>query len=383
MGPPKIKLGGAPLFSLRLLLHERSRLVASVGGIAFALLLMLLQVGFRNALLDSSLELIRQLDADIVVFHKAKNPFMSRNRMPMERLYQALSVEGVETAHPMWMTLRYWTNLENGTQKPIRLIGIDPRKPALLIPEVNESLHLLETPLTALLDARSRSSYGYVGKGVAQIGRTRIEVVETFPLGSDFEVDGNMIVSEESWLRLAHSDNQKTEMALLKLSPGADMADVLTRLDQVLPGDVLALSKARLIERDLEYWKRGTPISLILLVGVALGFAVGVVICYQILYTDVLDHLPEFATLKAIGYGDRYIQGVVIIQAWVLSILGFFPAVVLGAGLLAGLAAMSGLPAGLALGDAAVIGALSVGMCTLSGALALRKVRLLDPAELF
>jgi putative ABC transport system permease protein len=124
-------------------------------------------------------------------------------------------------------------------------------------------------------------------------------------------------------------------------------------------------------------------VSLILLIGVALGFAVGVVICYQILYTDVLDHLAEFATLKAIGYSDRYIQGVVFMEAVVLAGLGFVPAIGLGFALLAMLRAMSGLPAFLSAGDMLTVGALSLGMCTLAGALALRKVRLLDPAELF
>ena len=108
---------------------------------------------------------------------------------------------------------------------------------------------------------------------------------------------------------------------------GTDPEPVLEELSRILPGDVRAFTKAQLIDRDLAYWRTGTPISVILLVGVALGFAVGVVICYQILYTEVLDHLAEFATLKAMGYGDRYIQWVVISESVLLSVLGFIPSI--------------------------------------------------------
>ena len=172
-------------------------------------------------------------------------------------------------------------------------------------------------------------------------------------------------------------------MALLKLAPGADEDAVLEELERVLPGDVRAFSKAQLIDRDLAYWRTGTPLSVILLVGVALGFAVGVVICYQILYTQVLDHLAEFATLKAMGYSDRYIEWAVLAQAGLLSILGFVPSIAIGAGMLGLLGWSSGLPAGVSVTDTAQVGALAFSMCTLAGILALRKVRNLDPAELF
>ncbi len=378
-----MRLRTAPIFSLRLLLHERGRLLASIGGISFALLLMLLQLGFRNALLDSALELLKQLDADIIVMSKEKRPFLQRDRMPKERLYQALSVEGVASAHPLWLTLLHWKNLEDGTLRPIRVIGFDPDRPVFLIEDVEAARRLLVRRGTALIDARSRKAYGRIGKGEAQVAQRRVEVVGTFPLGTDFEVDGNLIVSDETWFDLTRSNQQLVEMALLKLTPDADRSEVLTRLQSVLPTDVRAFSKAQLVARDLAYWKHGTPISIILLVGVGLGFAVGVVICYQILYTDVLDHLAEFATLKASGYGDRYIQCVVIVEAWVLSQFGFFPAVVLGWALLGLLAMVSGLPAGLSGGNVLTVALLSAGMCTAAGVLALRKVRLLDPAELF
>jgi putative ABC transport system permease protein len=370
-------------FSFRLLLHEPGRLLASVGGVTFALLLMLLQIGFRNALLDSALQLLRQVDADILVINKEKDPFLSRNGMHRERLYQALSVLGVESASPLWIALRQWKNLEEETLHPIRVIGFDPDAPTFLIEAVQENVEKLRRIGTGLLDERSRSSYGELPDGIAQVNLREIQIVGTFPLGADFEVDGSLLVSDETFFELTRLGPDRIEMALLKLAPDTPEGPVLEELARILPGDVRAFSKAQLIDRDLAYWRTGTPLSVILMVGVALGFAVGVVICYQILYTEVLDHLAEFATLKAMGYSDRYIEFVVISEAILLSILGFIPSILLGIAMLGLLGWSSGLPTGVSLGDATQVALLALSMCTLAGVLALRKVRTLEPAELF
>ena len=373
----------APVFSARLLLHERSRTLASIGGVTFALLLMLLQVGFRNALFDSALELAQQLDAEVIVIPKEKKPFLRRDLMPKERLYQARSVPGVVDVAPLWVALMSWTNLETKTLSPIRLIGFDPNKRTFLIPEVNAKTRALRRFGTALIDEHSRSSYGPIGPGPAQVNRLQIEVIGTFPLGTDFEVDGSLLVSEETYTEITGWSTNMVGAGLVQLAPGTDVDAVVAEMSRVLPTDVRVLSKQDMIDRDHEYWETGTPVSVILLVGVTLGFAVGVVICYQILYTEVLDHLAEFATLKAMGYGNRFIQVVVVVEALVLSLLGFVPAMFFGWLMLLGLGALSGLPTSLGGDDALDILVLSVGMCVGASLLALRKVRVLDPAELF
>ena len=162
-------LQAAARFSVRLLVHERGRLLASLGGVAFALLLMLLQVGFRNALLDSALELLRAVDADIVVIDKEKNPFLRRREMPRERLYQALSVEGVVSASPVWIDLVQWKNTATGTLHPIRLIGFELDAPTFLIESINAKRHLLAQRGRALIDSRSRGSYGNTDPGRAEV----------------------------------------------------------------------------------------------------------------------------------------------------------------------------------------------------------------------
>lgn len=368
--------------SIRLLTHERRRLFACVGGVSVALILMLLQVGFRSALLDSALELLRQLDADVIVINKEKHPFLSRDSMPMERLYQSLSVPGVVEAAPVWIALQRWKNHESNTLHPIRVIGFDPERPTFLMKDLPEQLELLRTPNTAIVDGASRSSYGDLNPDPAQIGRLQIEIVGQTRLGTDFEVDGTMLVSEATFNNINGYRKNLVEMALLKLEPGSDPDRVAEALSRTLPTDVRAFSKQKLIERDLEFWETGTPISLFLLVGVSLGLFVGIIICYQVLYTEVLDHLPEFATLKAMGYGNRFLEIVVLTEAFMLSALAVIPAVLIAAAILSFLGGLSGLSTGLGLGDIVLISLISFAMCGASAVLALGKVRRLEPAEL-
>lgn len=378
-----MKLRAAAMLALRVLLHDPARLATSTAGIAFALLLMLLQLGFRNSLLDSSLELLHQLDADLLVMHKDKVPFLRRVSMPRERLYQSMSVAGVEAAYPVWIALRHWKNLEDGTQRPIRVIGVDPDKHTFNNEDVNAATQRLKLPGTALIDRLSRRQYGRIGLGPAQIEREPIEIVGTFSLGSDFEVDGNLIVSEATFFEFMRRRTKTVEMGLVQVEPGADVEAVVSRLRRALPGDVIVHSKEDLLERDLAYWERRTPISFILLVGVVFGFAVGVVICYQILYTNVVDHLREFATLKAMGYGNLFLRCVVVVEAWLLSLLGFLPGALVSAGLLYALSRATGLPAHFSWNDLLRVLLLSLAMCTVAGAMALQRAAKLDPAELY
>ena len=137
------------------------------------------------------------------------------------------------------------------------------------------------------------------------------------------------------------------------------------------------------IAREKEYWNRRTPIGFVLTAGLLVGFAVGSVIVYQILYTDVLDHLHEYATLKAIGYTDRQLISVVFQQSVILSAIGFLPGLALSAWVYHLVREVARLPAELTIERAVGVLALTIAMCLVAGALAMRKLRAADPAEVF
>ncbi|MBK5254683.1 MAG: FtsX-like permease family protein [Vicinamibacteria bacterium] len=375
--------GSAVLLSWRLLWHNPARLATSLGALAFAVFLMLIQMGFRNSLLDSVTALLESLDADILVMHKEKDNSIQRETIPLLRVQQTLSVEGVAAAYPLWFRFLYWKNLENGAFRPIRVLGFRPDDPMFLPPDIRAGAKLLGQPGTALLDSRSRSYLGRIGVGPAQVQKEGLSVVGTFAMATDLEVDGNLLVSDETFARITHQSMNGIELIAVKLKPGAEPQRVIEGLRAGLPGDAAVRTKDEVRAMDFEHWDTGTPVSLIVFIGMAMGFVVGVVICYQILYTEVADHLAEFATLRAIGFGKAYIIGVVLVEAVLLSVVGLIPSLAAGWVLYRVLEASTGLLLNLTLPRMALVAGLTVSMCVFAGILALRKVLQADPAELF
>jgi putative ABC transport system permease protein len=95
-------------------------------------------------------------------------------------------------------------------------------------------------------------------------------------------------------------------------------------------------------------------------------------------------HLPEYATLKAMGYSDRYLIGVLLQEALILAILGFIPEFTISLGLYGLIAKATLLPVQMTLNRARLVLFLTVVMCVASGAIAKeRKLQSADPADIF
>ena len=364
--------------------HNPDRMVRSVLGITFAILLMLVQLGFRNAFLDSSIQFLRILNADVLVIGSDKDSFLERGVMPRDRLYQAQSVAGVEEAWPLYLDAVAWKNPENGTLRPIRILGFVLDQPVFLSREIQEQTPLLKRPGTALIDRASKSEYGPIAPGPAEAEGRSIEVVGTFHMGTDFELDGSIIVGEETFFGVArYLADRSVQMVLVQLQEDADADSVTAALNRVLPWDATAYRKDALIARELSYWNRATPVGVIFMAGTAVGFVAGIVILTQILFTLISDHLSEFATLKAIGYRESYLVAVVLLMAFFLSLLGLVMSLFVGLGIYEVIRFLTGLPMALTLPRAGVIMALALALCATAGLLALRRVLTVDPAEVF
>ena len=132
-----------------------------------------------------------------------------------------------------------------------------------------------------------------------------------------------------------------------------------------------------------DLWQNSTSIGFIFTLGTVMGFIVGIVIVYQILYTDVADHLSEYATLKAMGYTNFYLLTVVFQEAVILAVVGFFPGMAAAVGLYTMTRNATSLPLFMTVVRAATVLALTMIMCTISGAIAVRKLSAADPADMF
>jgi putative ABC transport system permease protein len=205
-----------------------------------------------------------------------------------------------------------------------------------------------------------------------------------FSIGTSFGSDGTVVMSDQNYFRiLPYLNPESVNIGLIKLKPGFDREAVRAKLAQLLPNDVVVLTHSGLVERERKHWESSTPIGYIFNMGVMIGLLVGCIIVYQILYTDVTDHLGEYATLKAMGYHDRALYSIVIQESIILSLFGFLPGV--GISMLAYHVAgdATSLPIKMTFLRIVMVYILTALMCIISGALAMRKLRSADPAEIF
>jgi len=368
------------------------RLFLSLSGITFAVYLVFMQLGFRNAMLDSSIEFIRLLDGDLFIVSSSKYRMTTADPFPRRRLYQLVAHPAVKSASPLYMeqVTSMWKNPQDHSTHVIRVMAFDPYRPVFLIPEINSHLEELRLPDTVLVDSKCRGFIGRAPPGTrTELARRAVRVVGTFPLGTDFVVDGNVVMSDRNYLKFFPQRDsveprlRRVEIGVMKLVPGSDVAAAKASIALQLPRDVVAYTKREFMDFEKGYWKEVSPVGTVFAVGAVVGFVVGLVICYQVLFTDLSDQLPQFGTLKAIGYGNRYLERVVLTHALYLSLISFFVGCVLSYASYWMITGLTGLVMRMTLTLTIVMLVLTVSMCTIAGALATRKVVSADPAEVF
>jgi putative ABC transport system permease protein len=388
------------------LTHNWPRLVVALSGIGFAVVLMFMQTGFKNALFDSTVQVIKSLDADILVVGGAQYALPAKQTFSRQRIFQARGCRDVVTAFPLYIESFYgvWKpsretlreTAEDIKPNPIRVLAFDLNDAAFRLPEVLAQVDALRQPNTALVDVKSKPKYGIPGV-VDEIRRQRgaelsdrsIRLVGAFRLGTDFANDGTLIMSAANFARYfphraAGGDPLSVvDLGIVRLRAGSDVHAVRGRLEAMLPDDVCVWTKEEFIAREIEFWRKNTPIGFIFRAGTLMGFVVGMIICYQIIFSSIADHEAEYATLKAMGYRDRYFVGLVLKTSLYLSVFSYLPGLLLSIWLYRRLAASTGLLMILDVPRAIHVLGLTLGMCVISGCLAIRKVLATDPADLF
>lgn len=371
--------------------RERMRLFVALAGIGFADILMFMQLGFRDALFDSAVTLHKDLQGDIFLISPQSTATIAMKSFPSRRLYQTLGFEGVKSISLLYMDFALWKNPQTRGTRSILVLGFNPADSVLNVPGVTSNLDRIKMPDVVLFDDASRPEFGPIsqefnqGKDVTtEVASRRIRVGGLFTLGASFGADGNIVTSDLNFLRL-YPEREKglIDIGIIKLEPDADIKEVLKNLKRNLPNDVRILSKEEFIAFEKDYWQTSTAIGFIFALGTGMGFIVGIVIVYQILYTDVTDHLPEYATLKAMGYKNSYLLLVVFQEAIILAILGYFPGLSLTLALYNLTKGATNLPIVMSLGRGVMVLILTIIMCCISGAIAVRKLQAADPADIF
>ncbi|WP_066424634.1 ABC transporter permease DevC [Anabaena sp. 4-3] len=373
--------------------REKARMLVAIAGIAFADVLMFLQLGIREALFDSAVQLHNSLEGEIVLVSSRYKALISLDPFSQRRLYQALGFTGVKSVHPIYLDFIPWKNPDNQETWNIYAIGFNPEEKVVNLPGVAENLTYLREPDTVLFDRGSRQEFGKIvdeftanNQVTTELNNRKINVVGLFRLGTSFGINGNVITSDVNFLRLFGNNRRQQgliDFGVIKLEPGADVNWVIANLKANLPNDVKVLSKQQLVTQEKNFWNTSTPVGFTFTLGAVIGFMVGAVIVYQILYSDVSDHLPEYATLKAMGFKNRYLLIIVFQEALILAAIGFIPGIAISQALYMITRQATLLPIMMTMDRAIFIFMLTTLMCSISATIAMRKLQAADPADIF
>ena len=371
--------------------HRPMRLVAAIAGVSFANVLVFFQLGLSGGLYDSQKRPIQRINGELVMVSGRYLYLGEQLNFQRARLSQALGVEGVRAVTPLYLGLTEWLNRDNHQQKQALIFGVTPENPGLRIPEIAREPQLLQRSDSLFFDTRSKKNAGPVVETVKQQGSYETElrgvravVTGLFTMGVTFAADINLITSSTNFKNYFPDQNSDLiQMGVIQLEPGVNPLQVKATLESFLDPSVKVMTIPQLAETEVKYWRRNTSFGIIFGLGVLVGLAVGCIIVYQILYSDVSDHLPEYATLKAIGYDDGFVVGIILQEAMILAVLAFWPSLLLSLGLYGFLASSTSLMVQMSTQRAVLVFLFTLAMCSGSGWLATGKLRQLDPADIF
>ncbi len=370
--------------------HRKIRLGVAMGGIAFANVLIFMQLGFLTLFNEGATTFAEKLQGDLFLLdHQAKST--DSKGFDRIRLYQAGSIAGVKTVIPVYT--RYATVAFNKAEfSPItRIIAYDSRERILDLPDVDAKRDQLNRPKAFLFDRIARGQLAPIVPRLdkqspipAMIDNQRVELVGLFTLGNSMILggEGNLITTPSTYADLFGEQTLRTvSLGILKVEPGANIPSIQQGIRKIVPG-IQVMTHAEFIEKELLF-QQENPTGVIFGFGVIMGFVVGVVVVYQVLYADVSDHLAEYATLKAMGYSNRSLSFVIFQEASILAILGYTPGFGISLWMYYVISGLTKLPLVMVPSVAILVFILTFLMCTCSAFIASGKLRSADPADVF
>jgi putative ABC transport system permease protein len=240
---------------------------------------------------------------------------------------------------------------------------------------------------TVLIDRSSRPEYGnlaYWRSGEPnELNGRRVHIADDIKIGTGFGYNGLLVTSEETLRRALGWPADQITLGLIKVDAGADVEGVVADLTDILPAEVIVLSRKTLTAQEQRFWLTNTAVGQFFIAGVVIALIVGGIFVYQMMAADISKHLPEYATIRAMGYRGAYLSRVVYSQGFLLAVVGYLPGLAVSVLCYEVARRGAGLPIGLTLPRAFGVLALTLTMCLGSALLAVRNVRRANPADLF
>ena len=374
----------------RQLFHDRTKLVAAIAGVLFACVLVFMQLGFRDSLYASAVSAPTKLSGDLFLMHKQSEAMWRPVTFKRNELLRTLGHPAVAEIAPLYLGLALFKNIKTQTKRTLMVYGFDPDAELFDVDSVRSRRHELRLKDTVMFDEFSRPEFGPMrelleaGQAETEINDYKISVIGLFRLGVSFAADGNVVTSDLNFMRIFPGRNSgDIDIGVIKLHPGVALDQVKADLAERLNEFVNIFTFGELLEHEKNYWANTSPIGFIFGFGTVMGLVVGLVIVYQILFTDIVNHRYEFATLKAMGYKQGYFVRLVFATAFFLAVLGFIPGLVLSISLYHLAESQMFMPMPMTFEKALNVFIFILSMCFIAGFLAIRKLKDANPADMF
>ncbi len=240
--------------------YQKSRLLVTIVGVTFAVLLMFIQLAFRDGLFENSVTMHKAIQADLVLLHADTNYFFGIKEFPRRYLYRVLEINGVAprrylyrvleingvaSASPFYFADANFKNTESFVTESISVCAFRPDQPVLNLSEVNQSLKILQQPNTVLFDQLSSAEYGSIAsafknKGVVstELSNKKINIVGLFSLGGGvMSHDGLIVTSDLNYSKLLNMPLEKVAIGIIKLEPGTKPEKIIEEFSKKFPQD--------------------------------------------------------------------------------------------------------------------------------------------------
>ena len=353
-------------------------------GTAVPIVLLFFQMAFLDATRIQVTRLYDKFDFDLVLVPLEYQFLAESGTFDRARLIQASAFTGVAETFAVNIGNGNWVEQTTERASSLLLIGLDPGGNFLRDSDLDAQLELLSNERSVLVDACSSSGYGPLAAGTeASIADQPVDIAGHFQLGLFFYAEGSAIVRNVDFGRLMPRGERDVSLGFIRLTEGVDPVAMKNELIRALPDDVRVLSNADLIAQEQAFFLATKPIGIALEISMWIAFLAGAVILLQVLSAEITNRTKEFAVLKAMGFNTEFVFGIGIVEAGLMALAAFVPAVIAGWLLLLAVERATHLPTALTLDLMLRVLAIVFAMTLVSAGFALRRLVRADPASLY
>jgi putative ABC transport system permease protein len=369
----------------RILSYDKRRTGLALIGIFMAILLVFVELGFFYAVPRGGLLLYDNMRFDLLLTSNQYEYQAQPGVFPLSQLERVRGSPDVAEATPIYFGFAKWQSGEGDLWPDIFIIGFDPASHIFIPDSINQQTAALDRADTILVDTATRPMFGPLDAGrVVEIGDRKVTIGGQYVLGTGFMGLGVALTSTANFARLfPRRGSAAVNLGAIRLKAGVDPDRAAGDLRKLIGPDERIFTRNELDAHETAYWTTRTSVGIIFGSGLLISLVVGIMIVYQIVSTQVGRQLPQFATLKAIGYRDRSMFATVGAMSLLIVILGFIPAFGAALGLYSVIRQQTLLPVAMSELRLLAVFAAAIVMAVTSALLSVQVLRRADPADVF